>query len=689
MTVDVETREREALRTDPVRLLALAAATAIVLVLALQRGHVDSFVAWFFAVPALFVIVAAIHCLPENFNSRLTPLTGWVRGLDFLWYVALGAFAVSFAVAQIAMSIPSYYSYWPAFALWLGAILLTLFAIVKPMVAPLLDWPLVRAWVIAHKWELLFVAGVTLAAFILRVVNLSSEPTPYSGDEAAIANGSEHVLKGETRNMFISALQGHATLQYFAQAAFFKFFGVSVFSSRLIAAVAGTVTIPLFYLFMRQMFGSVIAALGAVYLTGYHFAVHFSRVSMENIADPLLMVAALYFVWRATRSGRWRDFALAGLVMGLGLYLSPAGRVVPVVAAAVIGYAVLRRPSFIKRAIPGSGLMALTYGVAAFPLAVFWLTHQNEFMDRINAVGIFQSGWVDEQRKMTGDSTISLLWQQARHAFGAFGYYEDTSPHYFAPIALVDRLSLVPFLVGLGYSIYRFLDDRYMLLLMMFTAVVVTGGVLTRDPPTTQRLLGTVPAVAAFVAIGVKLIADNVSTPRPQTGIVVAGVAMAALFTANVHFYFDTYRDGGYYSDQNTRVGEQVAKYAKTLPEETRIFFYGANRMFLSGGGHPAMTWPLWDRPRYDVLEDGRVVSNPFVPLEGEAPAVFIFLPHRDAELPPVVAQCPGGELVTYSTPAGRAGISGMQSAQKSFTAYEVLTPSSCLPPTTYQPIGY
>jgi hypothetical protein len=87
---------------------------------------------------------------------------------------------------------------------------------------------------------------------------------------------------------------------------------------------------------------------------------------MENISDPFLMVASLYFAWRASRDGKTVDFVLTGLVLGLGLYLSPAARVIPVIIAALFGYTFLRRPSFLRQALPGVGVMALAYGAAAF-----------------------------------------------------------------------------------------------------------------------------------------------------------------------------------------------------------------------------------------------------------------------------------------------------------------------------------
>ncbi len=481
------------------------------------------------------------------------------------------------------------------------------------------------------------------------------------------------------KNMFMSGLQGHATMQFFAEAAYLRVFGINVFAIRLVTAVVGILTIPVFYVLLRQMFGKTIAVLGSVFLVGYALHIHYSRVGMENIADPFLMVASLYFAWRASRDGKTVDFVLTGLVLGLGLYLSPAARVIPVIVAALFGYTFLRRPAFLRQLLPGAGVLALAYGAAALPVAIFWLTHTSFFMDRINAVGIYQSHWM-EQQQAAGRSTFSILWDQTRLSFGAFGKYSDTSIFYAGPVPLVDHLTLIPFLLGAGYAVYKVFDARYFLLLAVFLAVVVTGGVLTIQPPTSQRLLGTIPVVAAFTAIGVKLIADQASRLRPNASPVVAGVAIAALFTVNVNYYFFQYTHAGYSSDLNNRVAAQVVDYVRTLPGDTRLFWYGDPRMYLSGWGHPAMTFPLRGWPRFDVLEDGRVVSDPVEDTAGDAPATFMFLPHRENDIQPLVASCPGGELRTFIMPAGRHGLQGIQNEDISFWAYEVLNPNHCLP---------
>jgi 4-amino-4-deoxy-L-arabinose transferase-like glycosyltransferase len=638
-------------------------------------------------VVALMIASAAAVLVAPRTRDRqglLPRLVHLTNAIPLIWYLLATACIASFAIAQVANTRPMPGNYWPLFAVWLvvvGSILAWVAAGTKWTGLRLAT---LRASLLSRRWEMAAVVALTVAAVTVRIVNLSSLPGPYEQDEAALAHQSLNALEGQTPNMFMSGLQGHATMQHYSLAAVFKIFGVTIFSSRLLSALTGAITVPLLYLLLRRMFGNTVALLGAAYLVAYHFHVHYSRVGLENIGDPFILVAVLYFAWRASREGKTRDFVLTGLVMGLGLYLSPAARVVPLIVAALFGYTFLRRPRFLRQAAPGMGVLTLAYGAAALPIAVFWITHQADFMDRVNIVGIYQSHWIDNEQLAKGKSQLAILWDQAVHSFGAFGRFADSSQHYLAPVSFVDHLSLVPFLVGLGYSIYKVLEERYFLLLAAFVAIVVTGGVLTIEAPTSQRLVGTTVIVAAFVAIGLKLIADSVSRWRPSGSYVVAGVGICALLAVNVHSYFWDYRTGGYYTDYNTYVAAQVVEYAKTLPADTRLFWYGAPKIYLSGSGHPSMTFPLRDYARFDVMTDGRVASTEEA--EGDAPSVFMFMSHREEEIQPLMDSCPGGEIKTFIIKAGRHGINGIQKTDEiSFVAYEVLTPNQCLPVTAGQ----
>jgi hypothetical protein len=191
---------------------------------------------------------------------------------------------------------------------------------------------------------------------------------------------------------------------------------------------------------------------------------------------------------------------------------------------------------------------------------------------------------------------------------------------------------------------------RYLLLVALFVAVVVTGGVLTIEPPTSQRLLGTIPAVAGFVGIGVVTaagLARRLVTPQVVLGLTVGIVAVLAGY--NLRYYFVSYADGDYFSDFNTRIADRAAAYAR---DEVRpglpIYWYGAPQIYV---GHPTLRYGTLDLPVIDVLEDGTLEPEvPFLP----GSAQFLVLPRREEDLRRIVSLCPGGTLNTVRDDRGR-----------------------------------
>jgi len=645
-----------------ITLALLALATVGALSYGFQMGGMPASAKWFFLVPVSLVTLAAAAALPPTAPSLLVRLSRRLSRVNAIWPVSLAALATSFTVAQVANNGTRLDTYWPTFGLW-GAAVVTVAAVA---LAPSTRWltrdrALLKPLLAANRADAAIMLGLFVAALVPRMVNLSGEPAPFSGDEAAMGLQAVNVMKGELNNMFQSGLQGHPHAYFFSLAGFFEVFGVNVMAQRLSSALAGAFAIPALYLLLRSWFGRWVGFLSAAYLVTYHLHVHFSRVAMNNVGDTLFIIVSLYLAWRAVRTLAPEDFALTGLATGISLYFYVGARITPLVVIGFLAFAAFIRPRTIPAMLRGGVIAAISYGVVTLPLGVFWLTHQDEFMNRINTVGVFQSGWFDQQLDQ-GRSSVGIMWDQVKHSLGAFGYYKDTSPQYAAPISFVDRFSLIPFLAGFAVSVFRVRDLRYLALLLTFALTVLTGSILTVLPPTSSRMLGTVPVIAAWVGIGLASLSGWLTFGRVRAALVLAAVGLAVLLAYNVHFYFFRYRAGEYYSDSNTRTVTMAADYVKGFPPETQVYWFGAPYVFT---GHPAFEFPLRDRLLFDVLDDGRI--EPMPPKDAFGP-LFIFLPHRYQELGLVRDACPGGEVRVFRNKEGVEG----------FTSYETPPSLSC-----------
>lgn len=417
-------------------------------------------------------------------SHRLAELSGRSLELPPLVLALVFSVSASSVVAGVANRREPYDTYWPAFGLWCVALALPVVATFSPSWSVPEAWGTLKRWVSQSRVGLTVIFGLLVVAAVVRLVNLSSIPYPFSGDEAAHAVGGRLVIEGGLKNMFISGFQGQPTLYYFSLAGMEEVFGATIFGARVYGALLGVLCVGVVYVFLRQAFDGLIAAVGAAYLAFYHFHVHYSRQDLNNVGSALMGAVVVLFIWRAVQHGRTRDFLLSGLAAGIGLYVEAGCRILMPVIAVVVLVAILRDWSFLARNSMNLGVLLAGFLVAAAPIGLFWLDDRNAFMDRLNNVGIFQSGWFDEQRE-AGRSALDILWSQTAHAFGGFGYYRDPSPHYQPPISLVDRLSLAPFLLGAVISLRRLWEARYAPLLALFVGVVASGGSsqLARRPP--------------------------------------------------------------------------------------------------------------------------------------------------------------------------------------------------------------
>jgi 4-amino-4-deoxy-L-arabinose transferase-like glycosyltransferase len=550
-------------------------------------------------------------------------------------------------VTRAAIKEPEFSNYAGWTVLWLIAIAAVVASALLYEATPgkLSPPDIARRWLAAtgkHGGEVQTVCALTGVALLVRLIDLGDLPYPFSGDEAAHALQSDLVHDREITNPFRSGLQGQPNAYYFALAAFTDVFGYSVEGTRTLGVVLGTLTVPVMYLFLRAAFGVRIAVLGAAYLVAYHFALHYSRLDLNNVGEPLVLAVVALFVYRAATRLRPLDFGLTGIAVGLGLYVSAGARIAgPVVIVVLLLSLVTNRQSW-QLYLVGLPYLVAGFVVAAMPLGWWWIENPEQFMDRLNVVGIYQSGWLDREMGLTGKSEAQLLWEQVKRAFGAWGYYGDRSNHYGASTPLVDPLSLPFFLLGAGIALRRFWQPRYAIPLAIIAGVTISGGVLTETPPTTQRLLAAVPAAVTFVAVGVDAAARLLSSVARRVdvdaGAEAAYVILGGLMAFNFWYYFAEYPDEDAYSDGVTRIAFETSLFVDELPHESRMLFYGDPVAF---SGFPVFQFLLEDREMHDVFQDGRI--DP--PRSGPAPAVHVFMPHRAAELEALRAMCPDGEL--------------------------------------------
>src|SRR5581483_5668721 len=128
---------------------------------------------------------------------------------------------------------------------------------------------------------------------------------------------------------FGNAFLGEPALFFWGEAPFLALFGQTMFAARFYAALCGALTLPLFYLLLRRMFGAAVALLGLGLLAVSAAHLNFSRMAIIVIQNPLLTCLSLIALWEGRQTQRPIWWLLAGAFSGLAVYVAYGGRIVP------------------------------------------------------------------------------------------------------------------------------------------------------------------------------------------------------------------------------------------------------------------------------------------------------------------------------------------------------------------------
>jgi hypothetical protein len=162
---------------------------------------------------------------------------------------------------------------------------------------------------------------------------------------------------------------------------------------------------------------------------------------------------------------------------------------------------------------------------------------------------------------------------------------------------------------------------------------------LSSNAPTAQRYVFAAPAVAVTLALGldraVGWLAGRLAPIRWGAGLV-AGLAIAAIGSYDLYYYFRVYSGERRFGDYHVEVAGALAEYLARESAPPYVYFFGQPRMGLRTLDTIAYLAPqaggCWCR--FGRAELRLNQSTAFV------------LPHRLDDVRWVVLRCPGGEML-------------------------------------------
>ena len=372
---------------------------------------------------------------------------------------------------------------------------------------------------------------IALAAIFLRVYAIDRLPPGLFGDEAVEGLDALDVLAGNFAIWFHAHL-GREPLYVYLVALSYWAFGITPLATRLPAIIAGLLTVPATFFFVREWARNTRVAL----LTTALLAVSFWHIQMTRDAHrdtllPLVEAIGYWLLWRAIRTRSWKAYAGAGAVLGLAIYTYSPGRFVSVFIVlffavefvvarltderragdastiAQQGSAGAREKSPLLLCTPapqhkvGLGAAALAAVLVMLPLGAYFAQNPIQFSRRFESVSVLDA---DSPTYALAESVAGNL---AQYVVPGAGYQ---SKHYNLPGKPIFDLFIAPwFLLGLAIAIARWRQAPYRFLLLWF-AVMMLPAFLTADMiPKGVRALGVVPGIFMFPALAMDWVLER------------------------------------------------------------------------------------------------------------------------------------------------------------------------------------
>ena len=345
--------------------------------------------------------------------------------------------------------------------------------------------------------------------------------------------------------IFFEGNFGREPLHIYLMAVSIWLFGPTPFAVRLVPALAGVLAVFTTYLAASALLGirdwglgtspqppapsphHLVPLFAAFFMAILLPAIHFSRFGLRMLPFVMVETLVVYFFWRGVNkvkergsggagenrhssritghssritrhwsliTGQFPLFALAGFLLGSGLYVYAAGRVFPLLFVLFVPFW-FWRDRRARRLWPEVAVMAGVSLLTALPLLIYFARYPYFFSFRMAYVANRGRGVVEGRPLLTwllnvGRVLGGLVWQGELHL-----------RHNLPGRPFLDPIQTLFFLAGLIHIIRQKLNPRT-IFLALWLIVMLLPSILSGDAPHFGRMSGALPAVAIVLGMG-------------------------------------------------------------------------------------------------------------------------------------------------------------------------------------------
>lgn len=348
------------------------------------------------------------------------------------------------------------------------------------------------------SWHALALVGILVVGAWLRLYQLDAIPREMGTDMPHNYQNALQILQGQFM-VFCPSYPGRESLFFYLLAGYGKAFGLSYFGIKFTSAAVGLATILALYGVARYLFDREVALVGAALLAVSKWHVILSRTGYRASLMPLAVLAVMYLVVRALRSGRGTDWVWAGVATGLGMYTYNAFMAVPAaLAAALVVELALEGRGALRRRAWGLAGLALGAALVFLPLGRYALEQPDSYLFRVaTRVSSVERGLPEHLPPVL----LGNLWRAA----GMFNLRGDevalnNVPHQRELGAVSGAL----FLLGLAYAGSRWRRGHHALTLLFLGWLVLPTALSLAFPnevPNAGRASGAIAPAYLLAAM--------------------------------------------------------------------------------------------------------------------------------------------------------------------------------------------
>ncbi|MCC6614932.1 MAG: glycosyltransferase family 39 protein [Anaerolineae bacterium] len=433
--------------------------------------------------------------------------------------------------------------------------------------------------------EWLLIAGIFVVALVPRIVALDTLVRSLV-DELPWVDGIRNFWwRGDVELLRpMSSTFPFTSLFPYWEAGAVEIFGHNLIGLRIVSSVAGALTVVALYGLARHLFDRTTALLAAILLAFFPPHVHFSRLALLNMIDPLPGTLAFAWAVRGLRYNRRLDWALAGVALGATHYFFEAGRLLYTPLMVIwLGWLALTwrgedGRNNLRPYLRSIGVLVLTTLLVALPVYYVFAAQGEALAGRLN-----QSAQSSDflSNIITGTQPVDDLARQGITPLLMYVNQPESVAYYGGDQPLV-LTGIVPlFLLGVAYVVLRARQPS--IILVMTLLATAAGNTLLKDPAVSARYVVALPSIALLIALGLRVTVDQLialyRSPMLAAALrILVPVAVVALCVVQMVYYFGPHIER--FNEQNRyikryRDSVDAVLRAANLDENTYVVLIG------------------------------------------------------------------------------------------------------------------